>query len=573
MRIRLVICSLIALAAVAPSLGETPLGTAFTYQGQLKEGGAPFEGTADFQFTLWDAVGSGNPPTGGIQVGGVQAINALPVASGLFTVALNAAGEFGVNAFNGNARWVQVAVRSPAGGGLFTTLTPRQALTPVPYAIQTRGIYVDPTGKVGIGTLVPSHALTIGSADQATLRLIGPTSGFGWGARLNFGDADYAFIEEDEDDKLSLSAKRFTFNGGHVGIGTTAPASPLEIAFDSTVETPHLTLRETALDYARLVLRTGYLPHYWALAATSFGEPSVDRINFYYSGLGDIMTITGQGRVGLGTVSPENKLDVSAQDETAISALGNGSFREQATLRVQNTQPNAGMAAYIKSQGTWAAMHLENSSTGEVLWLQNDGEGDFIVAHDASLGQRQFWVDKNGKTNVRVLQIHGGADLSEKFDVNVSHEATNEGSEPGADATGYSAMEGRGDEGIKVQPGMVVAIDPDDPGRLRVSSTPYDRTVAGIISGAGGVNSGMVMGQTGTSADGEHPVALSGRVYCFCEASNGPIRPGDLLTTSSVPGHAMKVADHPLAQGAIIGKAMSALSEGRGLVLVLVSLQ
>ena len=84
MRIRLVIGSWIALVVVAPSLGETPLTTAFTYQGQLKQGGAPLEGSADFEFTLWDAAGSGDPPTGGSQVGGVHAINAQQVAAGLW---------------------------------------------------------------------------------------------------------------------------------------------------------------------------------------------------------------------------------------------------------------------------------------------------------------------------------------------------------------------------------------------------------------------------------------------------------------------------------------------------------
>ena len=77
----------------------------------------------------------------------------------------------------------------------------------------------------------------------------------------------------------------------------------------------------------------------------------------------------------------------------------------------------------------------------------------------------------------------------------------------------------------------------------------------------------------GTIADGEHPVALTGRVYCMADASNGPIVPGDLLTTSEVPGHAMKVTDHGLAQGAILGKAMTALEAGQGTLLVLVSLQ
>jgi hypothetical protein len=59
----------------------------------------------------------------------------------------------------------------------------------------------------------------------------------------------------------------------------------------------------------------------------------------------------------------------------------------------------------------------------------------------------------------------------------------------------------------------------------------------------------------------------------LADAANGPIQPGDLLTTSSVPGHAMKVGDHAKAQGAILGKAMGSLAQGRGMVLVLVSLQ
>ncbi|MCI0674373.1 MAG: hypothetical protein L0Y42_01200, partial [Phycisphaerales bacterium] len=124
-----------------------------------------------------------------------------------------------------------------------------------------------------------------------------------------------------------------------------------------------------------------------------------------------------------------------------------------------------------------------------------------------------------------------------------------------------------------VAAGMVVGIDPDHPGDLIVCAKAYDRRVAGIISGAGGVKPGMLMGQKGTSADGKFPVALSGRVYCWCDATTGPIRAGDLLTSSATAGHAMKVVDHAAAQGAIIGKAMTSLDEGTGLVLVLVNLQ
>ncbi len=106
-----------------------------------------------------------------------------------------------------------------------------------------------------------------------------------------------------------------------------------------------------------------------------------------------------------------------------------------------------------------------------------------------------------------------------------------------------------------------------------ISNKAYDRRVAGIISGAGGVKPGMLMGQKDSEADGGTPVALTGRVYAWADASASAIEPGDLLTTSDVVGHAMKVTDYEKAQGAIIGKAMSSLDKGKGLVLVLVTLQ
>ena len=120
---------------------------------------------------------------------------------------------------------------------------------------------------------------------------------------------------------------------------------------------------------------------------------------------------------------------------------------------------------------------------------------------------------------------------------------------------------------------MVVCIDSNRPGDLVVSQKSYDRKVAGIVSGAGGIKPGMMMGQKGSKADGSNPVALTGRAYCLADASHVPIMPGDLLTTSETPGHAMKVTDYSKAQGAILGKAMTSLKYGKGLVLVLVSLQ
>jgi hypothetical protein len=118
----------------------------------------------------------------------------------------------------------------------------------------------------------------------------------------------------------------------------------------------------------------------------------------------------------------------------------------------------------------------------------------------------------------------------------------------------------------------VVALDPANPGQLKMSQGAYDKRVAGIVSGANGVNHGLALSQAGVLDEGE-PVALTGRVYVLADAANGPIEPGDLLTSAERPGHAMKATDPARSFGAIVGKAITPLSEGTGFVQVLVSLQ
>jgi hypothetical protein len=165
----------------------------------------------------------------------------------------------------------------------------------------------------------------------------------------------------------------------------------------------------------------------------------------------------------------------------------------------------------------------------------------------------QSALEVNGTTRTRVITITGGADLAESFAVSNSQ-----------------------DPGAAVEPGMVVVIDANNPGKLTIASQAFDRKVAGIVSGAKGLSAGMVMRAEGQPlADGDHEIALTGRVWCWCDASAGAIEPGDLLTTSDTIGHAMKVsdADRQRAHGSVIGKAMTTLEDGRGLVLVLVNLQ
>ncbi|MFH1844658.1 MAG: hypothetical protein ABIF77_15765, partial [bacterium] len=149
----------------------------------------------------------------------------------------------------------------------------------------------------------------------------------------------------------------------------------------------------------------------------------------------------------------------------------------------------------------------------------------------------------DGTVRVDVLEITG-ADVAEKFPVSE-----------------------------ETKPGMVVMIDAANPGQLCVSRGAYNRCVAGVVSGAGDIPVGTILGNLPGSEDSP-PIALSGRVWVHCHAADTAIKPGDLLTTSDTPGHAMAATDFAQAHGTVIGKAMSTLPRGEtGLVLVLVNLQ
>jgi hypothetical protein len=118
-----------------------------------------------------------------------------------------------------------------------------------------------------------------------------------------------------------------------------------------------------------------------------------------------------------------------------------------------------------------------------------------------------------------------------------------------------------------------VEIDPDNPGQLRKARGAYNKRVAGVVAGANGLSKGIVLGNLEGSED-HTPIAMSGRVWVYADATHEAIEPGDLLTTSDLPGHAMKASDPSRAHGAVIGKAMTRLEKGKtGMVLVLVNLQ
>jgi hypothetical protein len=111
-----------------PTTAQAALGTGFIYQGELTDADGPVTGTCDLRFSLYDAANNGD------QQGSTQTINGVSIEDGRFSALINGGNEFGADAFMGDARWLEVAVRCPAGSGSFTVLSPRQELTATPYA-------------------------------------------------------------------------------------------------------------------------------------------------------------------------------------------------------------------------------------------------------------------------------------------------------------------------------------------------------------------------------------------------------------------------------------------------------
>ena len=121
-----------------------------------------------------------------------------------------------------------------------------------------------------------------------------------------------------------------------------------------------------------------------------------------------------------------------------------------------------------------------------------------------------------------------------------------------------------------IEVGTVVVMGDD--GAVHPCGSAYATTVVGVISGAGGLRPGITLDKR-ESVTPRMPVALMGKVYCKADATSSPISVGDLLTTSEIPGYAMRASDPSRAFGAVIGKALGPLAEGQGLIPVLVALQ
>lgn len=618
----------LAAATLVNLAGAAPVGNAFTYQGELKSGGSLVNGTADMQFRLFDAAADG------AQIGATLTATNVQVVDGKFVVQL----DFGAAPFStGEGRFLEIAVRQPAGGGAYTTLTGRQSLRPAPYALYALSGLQGPPGPQGpVGPQGPTgpqgpagpqgpqgatgpQGPAGATGPQGPQGPAGPTGATGpQGPQGPQGPAGTS--------PWGLTGSNTWYTQGNVGVGTASPFYPLHIVDNGGigVYSNNDTGGSTAYSYyANATGATGTAYGMWVANSNPSGRgiyvdmTSTTGINYALRGFVDspdgygvfavksastgtnptiyatnastegnahaveaIMTNAGTGGGGASAVFGDNRattngygvhgkhggagwgvygespsgrgvygLSESGQGVRGLSTSGAGIYGVSTTNygAYGASTDNYGVYGFstndigvrglsINSHGVWGSC----TGTGRgVYGYSASGIGGYFSAGSAGTA---LYVD--GTASVGILQIRGGADLAEKFETS-------------------------GD----VAPGMVVMIDENNPGGMTIASGRYNKRVAGVISGANELNAGMILGHFDHAKDAQ-PIALTGRVWTFVDATDAAVEPGDLLTTSDTPGYAMPVIDHDQAHGATIGKAMSRLAKGeKGMVLVLINLQ
>jgi hypothetical protein len=512
-KLLLALTALLALADVGHAQS-----TAFTYQGVIRVSGVPYTGTGQFKFALINPTdGSAVWSNDGSHLDGTEPDTSVStgVTNGVIAVALGDAGLMSPFATGLFETYGNLALRIwfSDGANGFHQMTPDQRLTAAPYALAAN----ISAGSVAGDRLAPAGVdytrLSIGGAPAPGQVLGFDGLGFSWQTAGSGGGSS----------PWLSNATNIFYNAGRVGVGTASPGAPMELWGNWDPG-----------DVATLNLRGGKPTLSWE---TDFSIGASSRTYSWILHEGP----DGPGNLGFYQRN-HNVFALPGPWEQVMSLRPDRTLSFGASLRqmihLWSTTYGIGVQDFTLYQRTDGGFAWYRGGTHNNAAL-NAGGGQTLMTLDEANG-----LFVSGRASVCVLTIRGGCDIAEPFPMKEAELAK----------------------------GSVVVIDEDHPGQLKLSTQAYDARVAGIISGANGVNAGIALHQEGIM-DGGQNVALSGRVYVQADATFGAIKPGDMLTTSDTAGHAMKVTEHARAQGAILGKAMSSLTAGKGMVLVLVTLQ
>lgn len=430
-------------------------------------------------------------------------------------------------------------------------------------------IYNNNGGNVGIGTATPTESLhLVGNPfRQVVARFDNPGAGTGgswlttahtstgreWSFGVNSSDGGFDFFNN----FAFTNVMRISRLGDLFALGSLTLSSPtLYTGQGSSELNRYLSLINTAQFPSASGLKAG-------------GVLVSDSYAYANPGKNDLIV---KGVAGIGTNAPVRKLHVvdtgifPARFESTNSSANVVEFRSASSnnvweLAVSGSSPPFGLGAgdmYLFRQG-----NAEPALTiGRDNFAASVRCADFRIGHPSRRGSAgRALVDSGSHLVINFGQDWGHTFVHGRLKCNILEVA-------GADVAEKFPSKEEG-----VEPGTVMEIDPENPGKLRICREAYSSRVAGVVSGAGDLQPGTILGNQPESENGP-AIALSGRVWVRCDATENPIKPGDLLTTSQTPGHSMKATDRDRSHGAVLGKAMTELAKGEtGLVLVLVNLQ
>jgi hypothetical protein len=266
--------------------------------------------------------------------------------------------------------------------------------------------------------------------------------------------------------------------------------------------------------------------------------------DFGVSGFGGTAGIWGQNRSnrGYGVIGYDlyGGIAVCGTSASGLAGLFNGPVQVTKSLAIDQNNTNSGYFnnSIDTGNGLFFGPHSGEGIASTRIGTTNLHGLDFYTDFESRLS-----IDHDGNVNVPGDIILTNSDCAEDFDIHQDH---------------------------NVDPGTVMVLNEE--GLLEPSQQPYDKKVAGVISGAGKYKPGIILGKQ-QSDNKRKPISLVGKVYCKVDAKSSAIQIGDLLTTSSTAGHAMKAEDPYKAFGAVIGKAMGHIKQEKGMIPVLVALQ
>lgn len=340
--------SLCCVVLVATASTSTHAQQAISYQGRLKLSGTPVNGACDVRVSLWSA------QTGGVNVHEAIEILNVPVNKGLFTIAP----DFGLDVWDGSARFLEIAVRSPAGSGSYTTLSPREQVAPVPYALFAEQggewryqaphlVYMG--GGVGIGTPTPAHALQVSTTDSRTsFGLVNETgTGHHW-VLESYGSGSGALAGTFAISDYTANKTRFSITEtGLVGIGTMEPESHLEVV-DSIADL-RLSLRNSGLG-----------GHAYQLISTASGSgygPGSFRL-FDTTSNFDCLVVGPTGKVSMGNVFPDAAATLRLGTANGTSLTVDGAITSAGDLTLQSA---GGSLLKLNPAGQWVMIGTPES--------------------------------------------------------------------------------------------------------------------------------------------------------------------------------------------------------------------